>query len=218
MKQSKIFLKVFLAVLSYIIITGTIYSRIDCNGSGNGFQLPKDGIVVGDNSIETYIVRGGGYFLKSHSDILLLLHKVEMADINGSDYNEWQSIVKSALDNMRKAKETYGLLIKTAEATPYNQEVIAVLAKFDYASFAQANDLNEVIFKKVEQHLAAGDITGYYKSAYAAVCAIEKLLVLVQDEVSLNKMPGLPLLWKLNGLYADKLIAGQYVAMIFNAI
>jgi hypothetical protein len=205
-------------VLSLFLFTGNIYGLIDCNGSGNGYQPPRTGIALGENSIETYIEIGGGYFLKSHSDMLLLLHKVEMSNINGSDYNEWQSIVKDALDNMRKAKETYALLIKTADATPYNQEVIAVLAKFDYVSFAQANDLNEVIFKKVEQHLAAGDITGYYKSAYAALCGIEKLLVLVQDEVSLNKMPVLPLLWKLNGLYADKLIAGQYVAMVFNAI
>jgi hypothetical protein len=218
MKQSNLYSKIIIIVVISFLVTGNVYALIYGNGSGDGYQPPRTGINVGENSIETYIEIGGGYFLKSHSDMLLLLHKVEMSNIDGSDYNEWQSIIKSALDNMRKAKETYGLLIKTAEATPYNQEVIAVLAKFDYVSFAQANDLNEVIFKKVEQHLAAGDITGYYKSAYAALCGIEKLLVLVQDEVSLNKMPGLPLLWKLNGLYADKLIAGQYVAMVFNAI
>lgn len=218
MKQFKIFSKVFVAVVTCLLMTGTIYALIYGNGSGDGYQPPKAGIAVGGNSIETYIEIGGGYFLKSHSDILLLLHKVEMANINGSDYNEWQGILKSALDNMRSAKKTYELLIKTAEATPYNQEVIARLARFDYASFAQANDLNEIILKEVEQRLASGDITGCYKSAYAGMCTIEKLLILVQNEISFNKMPGLPLLWKLNGLYADKLIAGQYVAMVFNEI
>ncbi|MDQ1353690.1 MAG: hypothetical protein QG657_3997, partial [Acidobacteriota bacterium] len=173
---------------------------------------------VGGNSIETYIEMGGGYFLKSHSDILLFLNKVEMANINGSDYNEWQGILKSALGNMRSAKETYELLIKTAEATPYNQEIIARLEKFDYASFAQANDLNEVILKEVEQRLSAGDITSCYKKVYVNMCAIEKLLGLAQNEVSLNKMPGLPLLWKLNGFYSDTLNFSQYVAMIFHNI
>jgi len=190
MKQSKIFAKVFVIVVTCFLMTGRAYSLILENGSGKGYQPPKGVVALGNNSIETYIERGGGYFLKSHSDILLFLNKVEMANINGSDYNEWRYILKSALDNMRNAKKTYELLIKTAEATPYNQEVIARLAKFDYVSFAQANDLNEVIFKEVEQRLGDGDITGCYKSAYAGMCVIEKLLVLVQDEVSLNKMPG----------------------------
>ncbi len=218
MKQSKIFLKVFVIVVTCFLMTGTIYALIYGNGSGDGYQPPKALISVGNNSIDIYIEIGGGYFLKSHSAILFFLNKVEMSNINGSDYNEWQGILKSALDNMRNAKETYELLIKTAEATPYNQEVISRLEKFDYASFAQANDLNEVIFKEVEQRLRDGDITGCYKSAYAGMCAIEKLLISVQDEVSINKMPGLRVLWKLNGLYAETLMAGQYVAMVFNEI
>lgn len=218
MKQSKIFLKVFVIVVICLILSGNLYSRIACNGSGSGYEGPG---FVGDsmnNSIETYVVKGGGNFLKSHSDILLFLNKVEMADINGSDYNEWRIILKSALANMRSAKETYELLIKTAEATPYNQEVIARLEKFDYISFAQANNLNGIIFKEVEQRLGAGDITGCYKSAYVGICAIEKLLESVLDEVSLSKMPGLPALWKLNGLCSDTLTFCQYVAMVFHNI
>jgi hypothetical protein len=218
MKQSKLFSIVFVAVVTCLLMTGTIYALIYGNGSGDGYQPPKAPVSVGDNSIETYIEMGGGYFLKSHSDIQLFLNKVEMSNINGSDYNEWQGILKSALGNMRNAKETYDLLIKTAEATPYNQEVITRLEKFDYASFAQANDLNGIIFKEVEQRLGAGDITGFYKSAYTGMCAIEKLLISVQDEVSINKMPGLRVLWKLNGLYAETMMAGQYVAMVFNEI
>jgi hypothetical protein len=208
MKQSKIFLKVFVIVVTCFLMTGSVYPYILQNGSGKGYEPPKTlGAEVG-NSIETYIEIGGGYFLKSHSDLLLFLNKVEMSGINGSDYNEWQGILKSALGNMRNAKETYDLLIKTAEATPYNQEVISRLAKFDYASFAQVNNLNEIIFNEVEQRLASGDITGCYKNAYADMCTIEKLLVLALNEVSLSK-------WKLNGLCADTLIFGQYVAMVF---
>jgi len=218
MKPSKLLLKGCVVVITFILFTGNIHCYIAQNGSGKGYEPPKAADTIEDNSIETYIEMGGGYFLKSHSDILLFLNKVEMSNINGSDYNEWQSILKSALDNVRSAKKAYELLIKTAEATPYNQEVITRLTRFDYASFAQANDLNEVIFKKVEQHLVAGDITGCYKNAYAGMCAIEKLLVSVQNEVSLNKMPGLTDLWKLNGLCADTLIFGQYVAMVFHKI
>ncbi|MDQ1351393.1 MAG: hypothetical protein QG657_1695, partial [Acidobacteriota bacterium] len=145
MKPSKMLLKGCVVLITFILFTGNIYGLIACNGSGDGYQPPKTGIAVGGNSIETYIEMGGGYFLKSHSDILIFLNKVEMSGINGCDYNEWQGILKSALDNMRNAKKIYELLIKTAEATPYNQEVISRLAKFDYASFAQANNLNEVI-------------------------------------------------------------------------
>ncbi len=119
---------------------------------------------------------------------------------------------------MRSAKETYELLIKTAEATPYNQEVIDKLEKFDYVSFAQANDLNGIIFKEVEQRLGTGDITGCYKNAYAGIYNIEKLLVSMQYEATLSIIPRLPVLWKLNGLCSDTLIFCQYVAMVFHKI
>ncbi|HLP59779.1 MAG TPA: hypothetical protein VK186_13145 [Candidatus Deferrimicrobium sp.] len=218
MKQSKLFSKVFVIMLTCILMTGSAYSLILQNGSGKGYEPPISVGTMMDNSIETYIEIGGGYFLKSHSDILSFLNKIEMSEVNGSDYNEWLNILKSALDNMKNAKNTYEVLIKTAEATQYNREIIAKLENFDYASFARFNNLNGILFKEVEHYLGAGDITGCYKYAYAKICKIEKLLVSVSDEVSLNKMPELTILWKLNGLCAETLIQGQYVAMVFSKI
>ncbi|MCU0288934.1 MAG: hypothetical protein MUF15_21380 [Acidobacteria bacterium] len=219
MKLLKQISKVLFIVGFWLLLTENIYSLILQNGSDKGYDPPPQGIgYTMENSIDTYIEIGGGYFLKSHSDILLFMNKIEMSNINGSNYNEWQNILNSALNNLRKAKNTYAILIKTAEATPYNHDVIAKLESFDYASFAALNNLNGILFKEVEQNLGAGKVTECYKNAYARMCNIEKFLSAISSEVVLQKMPDISMLWKVNNLYAETLITGQYVAMVFSGI
>jgi len=92
------------------------FSRISANGAGGGYDDPdgKSNLVsTKENSIiENYIEKGGAYFLNAYSDILSISNRIEMANLQGIDYEELKSIVNSAIENIRNAKATYYLLIQ----------------------------------------------------------------------------------------------------------
>ncbi|UCH92706.1 MAG: hypothetical protein JSV88_20750 [Candidatus Aminicenantes bacterium] len=164
---------------------------------------------------------GAGYFLKANSDIQILLRQVELQDSLdslGIDYVGMQVTVNSALENMINAKQSYELLIQKAETTPYNQAVIDTLKDFAYDAFMQENGLNRVIFEKVRSFLQKGDITGLFKYTYSRYLEIIELLKIVQQDVSQDKLPGLPVFWQLNETTADISIFGSYAARIFAGI
>jgi hypothetical protein len=195
-------------------------SRILQNGSGKGYG--DDGGDSGSQErrssisiINTYIIVGAGYYLNAHSDSLALLNRIELSEIIGIDYSECKNLVDRALNNIKNAKETYSLLIEVAEITPYNQLVISKLKSFDYDSYLNEHALNSLIFKDVEDYLKNGDIRGVHKRIYYDVIEIENLLISIKDEISLNKMPELSNLWKLNEKFSDTLIYGGYVARVF---
>ena len=67
-----------------------------------------------------------------------------MQDIRGIDFNAMQKAAGSSLVNMENAGIIYMSLVKQAETSPYNQAVIAGLKHFDYQSFMQENNLNQM--------------------------------------------------------------------------
>jgi len=82
------------------------------------------------------------YFLSSQSDILLFLNRLELAGLSTPDYPELQNIIDRAVKNMEKAVETYKTLASTAAVTPYNQQVLSQLMRFDYTDYEKINGLN----------------------------------------------------------------------------
>lgn len=210
------------ALIILMLTTANLLSRLPGNGAGKGYCDP--GVEPdcdpdkGNSTIETYIEIGGGYFLNAFSDILSMSNRVEMSSLNGLDYNELQTIVNNGLDNIRNAKSTYLSLIQAAEETPYSQAVISKLKNFAYSDFMIKHSLNSILFKEVEGYLENGDITGTFKRFYNSCVKIEKLMTAVNGEVSLNRMPKLDDLWKINEEASTTLLFGQGISRIFDAL
>ena len=226
MKQKKqLGLKIFLGILILLMVNVYSHSRWLSN-KGNEFYEPDSSgssqslkaTTCTDNTIRTNIIVGAGNFLNSHSSMLLLLNKIEMSDLNGVDYNDLRDTLYRVIDSMEGAKEAYTALTQKAEITPYNQAKIDLLISFDYTGFQEARDLNSILFKKVEEYLGNGDVTGYFGQVLSAMEAILEKLYQVKNTLDNDQLPVNLKLWRLNRIYSKTLLFGQYAAEVFYAV
>jgi hypothetical protein len=184
-------------------------ARFIANHSEIGF------VESGRTGIRQDVVEAAGGFLKSHSDFLLILNKIEMEEINGIDYAELQHIIYNAVIHMEVARAKYNGLIQLVEDTPYHQPTITVLMGFDYASFQESKGLRNVIFDEVKTYLSSGDVRGLYHQLLVNTQSILDQLTVIKSFVDAGVIPENADLWKLNQAYSETLIFGQYAAEIF---
>ncbi|MCP5107290.1 MAG: hypothetical protein GY950_28140 [bacterium] len=210
MKQSKsAILKVLVGVCIVVLFSVNAFARLVANGSPKGFVEPER------PAIEGLVIEGAGYFLKSHSDTLLFLNKVELSDIQGADFTELQLLIDNAIADMQNAKTKYISLTEIADTAPYDQAFITALLNLDYASFQQNNGLNGVIFSETQTYLSSGDIRGVYHQLLSDTQDILDKLALVKTAVDAETIPEMSYIWRLNQAYSDTLFFGQYAAEVF---
>lgn len=199
-------------VLTLVVFNAKGYTYVKANYSPIGFEPPEG---KSNAPLEQYVVEGAGYFLNAYSDVLLLLNRVETADVQGIDYPGMQEILARAVSRMEMAKTAYTHLKETADITPYNPMVIETLISFDYDGFCEENHLIGSIFDEVKNYLAGGDIRGIYTQMLSDTENILLLLYSIQKEVDAQQMPKLKDFWKLNQWCSHSLLSGQYVSQIF---
>jgi hypothetical protein len=205
------------------LVSVNLYGMIIGNDSCRGYEGSCKFYDISDpgsskstsQTICQLVIEGGGYFLKSHSDLLLLLNKIEISELNGVDYSELQYIINSAIKNMVNAKETYINLISIAKVTPYNPSIIEKLQLFDYPGFQKEKKLNSEIFKQVEVFLSKGDVTGVYNHLKSEMDSILEKLYEIKSDIDLNNFPEITALWRVNQKYSETMLFGQYVAEVF---
>jgi hypothetical protein len=212
-------LKVIIFCFILIIINNYCFPWIWGNGAGGGYNentLPPG--IQSNISMESLLIEGAGYFLQTQSNIQTLLKMVEWQDIKFINYYAFNQLVKSSLNNIINARLSFEELIKVAEVTPYNLEVIGQLNRFDYDNFLKDNNLNPFIFDMVRDYLEKGDITGTFKYLSERLKEIEHLLLIIQEFTAENNLPGLSICWSLNERCAETTLFGSYIARIFNSI
>ncbi|MCU0288919.1 MAG: hypothetical protein MUF15_21305 [Acidobacteria bacterium] len=202
-------LKVLTGVLVFCILQINGFSRLIGNGTSAAFDES------GQTVIESYIIEGAGYFLKSQSDTLLLLNKIELSDLNGANFTELQQLVNNSITAMENATAKYSILIQTTDNTPYRSSIIDRLPSFDYNSFQEARGLNSVIFNQTLNYLANGDIRGFYRKLLSDTQDILDKLFFIKSNIDAGTIPPTSYLWRLNQSYANTFLFGQYAAEIF---
>lgn len=211
---------IFIMVLMTALFTGQLMAIVYANHSCRAYNdcEPPEGYGAAGPSIGVLIIDGAGYFLQSHSHMLLLLNKVELSELYGPDYPGMQAVVNNALDNMQKAGETYKSLIAAAKETPYDPEVITKLMMFDYDTFRETNGLNKDIFSRIKKYLVKGDVIGLYVLLEADMTLIIAQLQSVKTSMDAGTMPEISLLWRLNQTYSESLLTGQYISEVFKGL
>ncbi|UCH97952.1 MAG: hypothetical protein JSV88_14150 [Candidatus Aminicenantes bacterium] len=213
--QKKVFLRfvIFMFIVSIFCIKLLPYLKF--NGSETAFDQGEQ-----ENRCEMkrLISTGAGYFLRSQSDFLLFLDKIEMSDPEGINYIELQSLVQGSIDNLENAKQEYNCLKDIAASTPYQPDMIEKLKTFDYNAFIKEKGLNAVIFKDLETYLKKGDIRGMYSRECVEISKILALLEKVKILTDAGQFPDLEDLWRLNQAYSQSLLFGQYAAEVFARI
>lgn len=209
------FFDAMLVILLSILFCSNLMGRMVVNGTELAF-LPD-----GREQIRVNVIRGAGYYLKSQSDFLLFLNRVEMSDIEGMDFAEAQEIIDSAATNMEQAVKTYETLARQAEVTGYDH---SVLPKLLNAKFVELDETGRVIDEAVyrpdarrqaESFLREGDIRGIYFRLYQETQELLVALKRIKVEVDAYRMPGNSMLWDLGRNYSETLVFGHNVADIF---
>ena len=221
MSQKKNFLayKAFVFCFCLITMCTFCFSYICWNGSTGGYdQNTQPPGIQSSISMEILVIQGASYFLNAQVKVQILLNHIELRDLKRIDFDVLNRLIKEALNNIVYTKLTFEELIKVAEVTPYNLDVIEKLNKFDYETFMKEHGLNPFIFSMVRDYLVDGDITGIYKHVYVNFTDIEQLLLKIQSAVIENRLPGLEIFWRLNELCARETLFGSYIARIFKAI
>jgi len=213
-KTKSVVLKVFLGVLILFLLNTNSVAKMIANYSDEGFEGPES------SDIRLHIIEGAGYFLKSYSDFLLFLNKVELSDIESEriDYTGLRQLINNTVVHMENAKERYDILKQIADNTPYNQTVISRLLDSNYSLLEESSDSKSVIFNEVEIYLRSGDVRGIYHQMLADTQQILDMLNVIKSAVEAEVIPENSDLWKVNRFYSKTLMFGQYTAEIFSRI
>ncbi len=210
-------LKISVLLVAVLLLHVNGLASLKANWSPMAFQ----GGIQADNtgsSINLYVVEGAGHFLKSHSVIIDFLNRIEISDLNGTDFNELQNLIDTAIVHMENARLAYIDLTQLAEVTPYNPEVIAELETFNYGKFRIDNGLIFSLFWDVRRYLKSGDVRGIYHEMLQDTEEILDVLNDIKAEVYANEIPGISLIWSLNHQCFLSLVFGQYTSMVFYEI
>jgi hypothetical protein len=205
----------------FLVFTVNINAAIAGNESDSAYSPPPpppNGVAsIRSITLRQLIADGGSHFFKSAVHINYFFSLVESSEISqtGPDYKKLQKTLNAAIYYMEQARVTYSQLKNLAAVTPYNQEIISRLVRFDYDPFQQGNGLFLVIFKKVKGFLGAGDVTGIYNEFYSNTGHILDLLYILKKDIDSEIFPDISNVWSVNHKYAEFKLFGQYVAQIF---
>lgn len=184
----------------------------------NSLPIIYDGSDDSINSLDNYVIDGAGYFLEAYSNTLLLMKKIEWTGKAGLNTHDMNLLVDNALENIESAREAYVNLTRAADNTPYNPVIIEKLKNFDYDAFQKDNGLNPGVFSSVKAYLATGDIRKLYYDFSSTVEEISGLLKQVKEQINAGNFAPVKEIWKLNGLFSESLLFGQYVSQVLYSI
>jgi len=212
-------LKTVLGILIVTCCTINSFAFWVFNTTENGFTGTKS-LSSTEASIGDLIVQGGAAFLDSYSSTLQYMKKTESASLLGVNQSELLTLLKKALSSMTLATGYYSKLKAVAAVTPYNSSVIDVLKTFDYDAFLKSNEgyINPAVFDEVKGYLIVGDIRGIYTKIYTDSVQIESLINRLIDLTNAGVIPSMPETYKVNHLFSQTLLFGQYTAQVFNTI
>jgi hypothetical protein len=215
-------IRIVIIIFFMAVFIGELLPWATYNGSGSGYdeggQSGTSGIKDTSPGIEGLIITGAGYFLRSKSEFLLFLNKIELSTLEGVNYTEVQNLLKSAIDNMEKAGEAYGRLVEIAHVTPYRQEVMEKIKTFDYNGLLEEKGLNVVIFKDMENYLKEGNLRGLHSRALSDTMNILAMLYRLKPGIDAGQFPVIEDLWRLNQAYAEAHLLGQYTSEVFDRV
>jgi hypothetical protein len=212
---SKVLLGIVVLILFHLNNSALTY----CNDSYSAFlEIDKKQENSAVETIKGYVVGGAGYFLESYSDFVLFLNKIEIGELGVLNYDELKMILDNAIKKMEYAKNEYIHLKKKADDTPYNQNVVQQLLKFNYEVFQKRNRLIGPVFNRVQFFLSSGDIREMYGDVLSQTVEILNIANLIKTKIEAKEFPDLSNLYRLNEVCSESLIFSQYVARVFRKL
>ena len=203
MKKFK-FSKIIVAIGMIVITYAYLHAAIIFNNTGREISSMND-----------YIIEGTSSFLKSNSDVFLLLNEVEIAEKQPLNYDYSYQLVVSAIEKLQTAKNYYTDAIGAGEKLSQNRKRIKKLVNFKYDEFVAENKLNVKVMDDVKLFLQNGDFIGVFKKSTKDIDDILITLHDIKEKFSRGIKPEINLFWKLLQQYTTLAQTGNYATLVF---
>ena len=215
-----------LTFIMLLLMSNVMFARVFGNGSGCAFYPDEcltgtggsTGLFYTGQNLGGLIIVGASYFTNSQSNYLEFLNKIEMSDLTGIDYQGFRESLLLSFENLEKATDTYSDIIATADKTPYKPDIIKKLKSFDYVTFQNKNCLNSIIFGWVTDYLKKGNVRGVYIKIHKEMESISTQLTVLKSMIDKDQFPEIATVWRINQMYNELLLFGQYAAQVFYEI
>jgi hypothetical protein len=168
-----------------------------------------DGVSTQALSLCQLIIEAAGHFLQSNSDYQLVLKRIELSETGLIDS------IDKAIQSMSAVNEKYFEIWETSLSLEYDPIVIEKLSQFDFTEYQIENNLNPVIFQRVEGFLKQGHVRELFQQAYIDTNKILEKLKEIQTTLESGKKVDISNYWRLNQLYLDYALFGQYCSEVF---
>ena len=213
-----------------LVINVSLMSHIVANYSPNAYCVPGvdcstdssqnngESMSTGASELTNYVVRGGGYLLNAHSNMMGFLNKIEMSELQGTDYNALSKSLGQTISELEKSRDTYMVLVEISKETAYNPVFISKLKTFDYFGFMQRSGCNRCTFMDVYWYLAWGDVNGIYAHLLNNIEGLLDDLYRIKGYVDARQFPEISMLWKAGRKFSETYQFGQISAEIFYEI
>jgi hypothetical protein len=165
-------------------------------------------------AIEHYVIEGAAAFFKAQADVMNLFSLGEMGARGPFDFSTALSLVRSAEEQLRKAKSSFIQAYDLGKSAGYVESHLSLLKDFDYDGFALREGLNEVIMNRVEAYLAKGDITGFYAQMTEDIDGMIESLTEIRGQLENDLKPKTSAMWQLLQQFSETTLFGNYGTMI----
>jgi len=217
----KVLKSLTILTFAFLLLVTDGYGYFSYNRSCEAFpeQCEQgEGLSIAAPTLGQLIIESAGGFIKSNSDYQLILREIELSSSYGANFVVLQELINNAIENMSMANSIYWQIWHTSKSLDYDPGVLEKLSQFDYLSYQVENNLDPVIFEKAANYLKVGDVRGTYKQAYKATGEILQYLETIKTRIDKNMLPSIKTCWRLNQLYLETELFGQYVSEVFFAL
>jgi hypothetical protein len=204
---------VILMILASYQVEGSIFANgIDCSVEPNDCKRIDSNISVTESialpSLNSLVVQGASYFLKSKANYSILL-QLQETGLESASVEKLNDVI----EDIEKANQIYIELNFLMSERRYSREIVYRLKNFNYEELMKRENLNPVIFKEVVSFMKEGDTKGVIE-------AIQKRMQATLDSLYLVKENRLAIryLWRTSEQYSNLNAFGQYVALIMSEI
>lgn len=213
MSQSLIKKITFLII--FIIITASVWGLITFNGADKAVDDGTPGL---NHRIDRGTFDGASMYLKSYSDVLILLNVYELSGVTDFDFDYAIRLTESAIVSLKESQRVYLDIVKIGRLSgPISVKSDALMA-FDYDGFVQKNSLNKTIMERVKSYLGKGDLYGAFHKAVQDQSEILRILEAVHEKLERKEVPQVQYFWTLLQKYAESTLFGNYATLVFNRI
>ena len=202
-------IKIIIITTVFVALSSYIYGFIVFNQGCKAFPnqcAEGGGVSTQALNLEQLIIGAGGHFLQSLSDFQIVLKRIELSETGIND------ALDQTIQSMSNANALYYEIWINSLSLKYDPIVIEKLSKFDYSI---ENNLNPVIFQRVEGFLKQGHVRELFQQAFIDSSKILETLKELQVNLESGIKVDISSYWRLNQLYLEFALFGQYASEVF---